>query len=130
MTDSIHTPGKGDLVARVRWALRDVPAVKEKKMFGSTAFMVRGKMCITARAERIMCRIEPALHAAAIARDGCQTVMMRGRPYRGFVHVAAENLRTARALTYWIALALRFNAETSVMAGKNASKRTGRKAAT
>jgi hypothetical protein len=48
------------LVERVREAFSQVHAVKEKRMFGSIAFMVRGKMCVTARAERIMCRI--ALH--------------------------------------------------------------------
>lgn len=78
-------------------------------MFGSTAFLVRGKMCVTARADRIMCRIDPDLHDDAVARDGCTTVVMRGRPYRGFVYVAAENVSTARTLKYWVELALRFN---------------------
>ena len=97
------------LVERVREALSEVPGVKEKRMFGSTAFMVRGKMCVTARAERIMCRIAPALHDAAIGRPGCRTVVMRGRQYRGYVYVAAEALKTKRDLKYWIRLALDYN---------------------
>jgi len=96
-------------VERVRVALAHVPDVKQKKMFGSIAFMVRGKMCVSARAERIMCRIEPARHDAAVKRPGCRTVVMRGRSYRGYVHVDADALRTKRALQHWIDLALSYN---------------------
>ena len=78
-------------------------------MFGSIAFMVRGKMCVTARPERIMCRIAPGLHDAAVERPGCETVVMRGRPYRGLVYVTADALKTERALKYWIRLALDYN---------------------
>lgn len=74
-----------ELLSRVRAALATVPTVEEKKMFGSTAFMISGKMCISACAERIMCRIDPALHDAALEHKGCQTVVMKGRQYRGYV---------------------------------------------
>lgn len=98
-----------ELLSRVRSALAAVPNVKEKKMFGGTAFMVRGKMCMSARAERIMCRIDPAFHDAALEHEGCETVVMRGRKYRGYVYVSAESVRTARALKYWVDLALNYN---------------------
>jgi TfoX N-terminal domain len=93
---------ESDLLSRVRTALAPVPNVQEKKMFGSTAFMVRGKLCISARAERIMCRIDPALHDVALERAGWQTVVMKGRQYRGYVYVEAEAVRTSRALKYWL----------------------------
>ena len=102
-------PRGTDLVDRVRTALAHVPNVEEKKMFGSLAFMVRGKMCIGARAERIMCRIDPAFHDAALEHKGCQTVVMKGRQYRGYVHVDAGSVRTKRALKYWVDLALNYN---------------------
>lgn len=98
-----------ELLRRVRTALAAVPNVEEKRMFGSTAFMVRGKMCISARAERIMCRIDPALHDAALEREGCQTVVMSGRKYKGYVYVSKESVRTAGALKYWVDLALNYN---------------------
>ena len=78
-------------------------------MFGSTAFMVRGKLCISVRAERIMCRIDPATHDAALEREGTQTVVMRGRETRGYVYVGAESVRTTAALKYWVDLALNYN---------------------
>ena len=71
--------------------------------------MVRGKMCITARPERIMCRIDPALHDTALKRKGCRTVVMKGRKYQGYVYVAADAVRTKVALKYWVDLALNYN---------------------
>ena len=101
--------GDSELLSRVRAALAPVSNVKEKRMFGSTAFMVRGKLCISARAERIMCRIDPAIHDAALEREGCHTVVMRGRQCRGYVYVGAEAVRTIRAFKYWVDLALKYN---------------------
>ena len=97
------------LLSRVRAALAHIPDVKEKRMFGSMAFMVRGKLCVSARAERIMCRIDPALHETALEHEGCRTVVMKGRPYRGYVHVDAESVKAEEALKYWIDLALNYN---------------------
>jgi len=97
------------LVARVRKMFSKVPGVEEKKMFGSVAFMVRAKMCVSARAERIMCRLDPAIHDQAIELPGVRTVAMSGRKYRGYVHVAAEALQSERALKSWIGLALAYN---------------------
>jgi TfoX/Sxy family transcriptional regulator of competence genes len=97
------------LVTRVRAALARAPGLKEKRMFGGTAFMVRGRICVTARAERIMCRIDPALQAAALKRKGCRSVVMGGREYRGYVYVDAPSLKTKRALDHWVELALNYN---------------------
>jgi hypothetical protein len=58
---------------------------------------------------RIMCRIDPAIHDAALERKGCRTVIMKGRQYRGYVYVDAEAVRTKGELDYWIALALDYN---------------------
>ena len=97
------------LVERVRAALSGVRKVQEKRMFGSTAFMVRGNLCITARPTRIMCRIEPSVHSAAIKRAGVKAVIMKGRAYPGWVHVDASVLKTEKALLYWVGQALEFN---------------------
>src|SRR5215813_4081319 len=93
------------LVDRVRTALAGMRGVEEKRMFGGTTFMVRGKMCVCAGRERLMCRIDPAGHDAALRRKGCRAVIMRGRPYRGFVHVDAAVLRSRRDLDSWVGLA-------------------------
>jgi TfoX/Sxy family transcriptional regulator of competence genes len=96
------------LAARIRQALAHLPGVEEKKMFGGIAFMVNGKMCLTAGEGRMMCRIDPALHEEAVGRRG-STVIMGGRKYKGYVHVSEELIRPASAFKYWLALALDFN---------------------
>ena len=71
--------------------------------------MVNGKMCITAGDDRIMCRIGPDAHDAAIKRKGCRTVVMGGKKYKGFVYVNEESIKSKKELGYWIKLALDFN---------------------
>ena len=78
-------------------------------MFGAIAFMVDGKMCVTAGKGRIMCRIDPAIHDTALERTGCTTVVMKGREYRRYVHIDAEALSTKADLDRWVKLALDFN---------------------
>ena len=97
------------LADRIRQALAVVPHVEEKKMFGGLAFMVNKKMCLTAGANRIMCRIDPDLHQNAISKKGCSTVVMKGREYRGYVYVNEDSLQTTAAVKYWVTLALDFN---------------------
>jgi len=97
------------LLNRVKAALAGIRPVEERRMFGGITFMVRGRMCVSVGKERIMCRIDPALHDAALERKGCRTVVMNGRQYRGFVHVEAAALKTKRDLDHWIGLALDYN---------------------
>jgi TfoX/Sxy family transcriptional regulator of competence genes len=103
--------GKSDMVGRVRQAMTDcgISEVEEKKMFGGIAFMVRGLMCVTARPERIMCRIDPETHDEAVSRKGCSAMEMKGRVYRGYVFVAADALKSERELMFWVEKALTQN---------------------
>jgi TfoX/Sxy family transcriptional regulator of competence genes len=54
---------------RVREALGRSRRVEEKRMFGGVTFMVQGKMCVSVRKNRIMCRIDPASHETALKRQ-------------------------------------------------------------
>ncbi len=94
---------------RVKTALARTPHVEEKKMFGGVAFMVNGKMCVSVGRDRIMCRIDPAIHEQILKRKGCKTVTMRGREYKGFVYVSEDGLRLKEDFDYWIGLSLDFN---------------------
>ncbi len=113
------------LTNRVREALIDIPNVEEKKMFSGITFMVNGKMCISVGDERIMCRIDPAIHEEVIERKGCRTVKMKGREYKGYVYVSEDSIKTKKDFDYWISLALDFNklAKASKPANKSVAKR-------
>jgi len=113
------------LTNRLREALADVSNVEEKKMFSGITFMVNGKMCISAGDDRIMCRIDPAVHEEAIKKKGCRTVMMKGREYKGYVYVNEESIKTKKDLDYWIDLSLDFNKRAK--ASKPARKTIGKK---
>ncbi len=97
------------LASRIRAALAHMPNVAEKTMFGGLAFLVDNKMCITAGADRMMCRIDPAIHEEATKRKGCRSVIMRGREYRGYVHVDEDSIKSKNDFDYWIKLALEYN---------------------
>jgi TfoX/Sxy family transcriptional regulator of competence genes len=97
------------LADRVRTLFAEVDKVTEKKMFGGIAFMVNDKMCVTVSKNRIMCRIDPAIHSVTIQRKGCESVIMKGREYIGYVRITEDAMKTKKELQYWIDLALDFN---------------------
>ncbi len=96
------------LAERIRKALAGLP-IEEKKMFGHLAFMVNGKMCLNAGSESMMCRIDPDLHEREVKRDGCHTVVMKGREYKGYIRVDKKNIKTEKNFGHWVRLALDFN---------------------
>ena len=108
------------LTSRVRVALSHVKDVQEKKMFGSVGFMVNGKLCLSARESRIMCRIDPRMQRDLVARTGCRPMVMNGRPYRGYVLVDKRALGSDRDLRFWVGLALDFNASADKVAHRTA----------
>ncbi len=97
------------IASYIRKALEHISNVQEKKMFGSLAFLVNGKMCLTAGPKRMMCRINPELHEQEVQRKGCSAVVMRGRVCKGYIHIKEENLRDETDFRHWINLALEFN---------------------
>ena len=97
------------LTKRVRDVLSKDVIVEEKKMFRGIAFMINGKMCVTVGDNRIMCRIDPALHADAILKPGVSTVKMKGRDYIGWIYVDESIVPDKKKLRYWVKLALEFN---------------------
>jgi TfoX/Sxy family transcriptional regulator of competence genes len=94
---------------RIREALKTIPHVEEKKMFRGLAFMVDGKMCITASDQHMMCRIDPIVHHEVIQRKGCHTMIMGGKEYIGYVQIEEDVIKSAKEFNFWIRLALDFN---------------------
>jgi len=97
------------LADRVRELLVDVPRVHEKKMFRGISFLVNDKMCVNISLDRLMCRVDPAIHDTLVEKEGCVTVNMRGRDLKGWVYVDENALRTEKDLRFWVDLALAFN---------------------
>lgn len=83
--------------------------IEERKMFGAQAFVVNGKLCCSVKGNRIMVRVDPALHAASLKRRGVRPLTMNGHTYPGWLIVQRSALRTKTQLDYWIGLALEYN---------------------
>ena len=99
-----------DLLERVRASLAHLPRVEEKKMFGGITFMVNGKMCVSVGRTRLMCRIDPELHDSVVNDKDVRAVVMKGREYRGYVHVDDAAVRSKKDLDRWVSMALNENA--------------------
>jgi TfoX/Sxy family transcriptional regulator of competence genes len=97
------------LNARVREALANTLKVSEKVMFRGVLFMVDGKMCISSGDDELMLRIDHDLHDELIKKPGVRTMEMKGKPYRGYIMVHTDALKTKKQLDYWVGLALEFN---------------------
>jgi len=107
-----------NLTIKIREALAEIPKVEEKRMFRGVTFMVDNKMCISVGDNRIMCRIDPAIHEEAIKSKACQTVIMKERDYKGYVYISEEGIATKEDFDYWIGLALAFNKKAKVTSKK------------
>ena len=69
---------------------------EEKRMFGSLAFMVRGKICVTVRPERMLCHLTEADCSQTLSEPGVTPMERNGRPLKGYVFVDAKQLTPER----------------------------------
>ena len=79
-----------DLANRLRDLLADEDAVTERKMFGGLAFLLHGKMSVSAsRTGGLLARIDPADTDASLARPA------RGADGDGWTHDGRVDQRRA-----------------------------------
>jgi hypothetical protein len=99
------------LANRVREYLVDFPRLKieERKMFRGLTFMVNGKMCVSVSGDNLMCRFDPILQEELAEKKGFQTMIMRGREYRGYCYVSPDGYKATKDFQFWINLCLDFN---------------------
>jgi TfoX/Sxy family transcriptional regulator of competence genes len=83
-------------------------------MFGGLCFMVNHKMCVGVEQERMMVRLNPDKYDEVIEKQGCHSMDFTGKPMRGYVFVDVSALTTLKQMSYWISLALDFNAVAKV----------------
>lgn len=98
-----------ELAERVRYYLKSIPNVEEKRMMGGLTFMVNEKMCVGVLKDELMCRIDPDDEIKALKKEGCRTMDFTKKPMKGFVFVSMDSLKTEKKLAEWLELALKFN---------------------
>ncbi|WP_032401560.1 TfoX/Sxy family protein [Rhodococcoides fascians] len=105
------------LADRIRDILSDQESLREQKMFGGLAFMVRDKMvvCVGTENRALLVRVDGVREPEYLESDGAHhAVMGRDRSMgQGWITVDANALTTAKALDFWVAAALEYNANTA-----------------
>lgn len=94
----------------IRMSLASEGEVEEKTMFGGRCFMLNEKMCICLNEEELLCRIGAPAVLDAVELPGCHQMMNGNRVMKDFVGVSLDVFRTIPQRSYWIKLALAFNA--------------------
>jgi TfoX/Sxy family transcriptional regulator of competence genes len=109
------------LADRIRESLSEVRGVKEKKMFGGIAFMVKDKMCVGVDKDDLMLRCDPAETDALLTKKGARIFDLSGKPMKGWLLIGSEGTSGKKDFDYWINMALDSNKKVS------GSKRTKNK---
>lgn len=92
-----------ELADRIRELLAGEPGVTEKRMFGGLAFLVDGKMSVTAsRTGGLLARVDPARSDRLLRSAHVEPFVMRGRSMDGWLLVERDGVRTTRQLRAWV----------------------------
>ncbi len=99
------------LAQRIRELVGDVPGLTQRKMFGGLAFLVGGNMAIAVSGQGgILVRVDPEESSSLVARTSAEVMVMRGRPMEGWLRIAADQVRSKRALAPWVTRGLTYAA--------------------
>jgi TfoX/Sxy family transcriptional regulator of competence genes len=90
------------LAERIRTVLTGHDDVREQRMFGGIAFMVRDRMAVGVIHEDLMVRVGPSAYDDALAQPHARPMEFTGRPMRGMVYVAPAGVTDDADLARWV----------------------------
>jgi TfoX/Sxy family transcriptional regulator of competence genes len=89
-------------LARVRKILSRHRVVEKPMVGGSRGLMVKGKLCISVGADRILVRVDQASRLKLLKRPGARPMKMGGKTLTRFIFVDPLGYRTDTQLKAWI----------------------------
>jgi len=100
-----------NLVDKIREYLSEIPKIEieEKTMFNVWNFMVNGKTCICVSGENLMLRFDPSLQEELSNRNGYETMLMKGKEYKGYCYINPDGFKDKKDFEYFVHLCLDFN---------------------
>jgi hypothetical protein len=100
-----------NLVNKVREFLAEIPdiEVEEKEMFAVLNFMVNGKTCVCVSGENLMLRFDPSRQEELSEKNGYETMLMKGKEYKGYCYINPDGFRDKKDFEYFINICLDFN---------------------
>lgn len=104
-------PYDTSLADQIREFLVQIPdiEVEEKEMFSVLNFMVNGKTCVCVSGENLMLRFDPNLQEELSERSGYETMLMKGKEYKGYCYINPEGFRNKKDFEYFINICLEYN---------------------
>lgn len=99
------------LADKVREYLADIPDIDivEKEMFAVLNFMVNGKTCVCVRDEGLMLRFNPELQEELAEKPGYETMLMKGKEYKGYCYINSVVLNNKKDFEYFLHICLDYN---------------------
>ena len=96
-----------EIVRRIRVAtLPWSDHVSEKKMFGGSCFLYKGKMCVGETKERLMVRVVPEKMEAVLGNPHVRPMDFTGKPMKEFIFVSEKGFDTEEKLQQWLELGI------------------------
>jgi TfoX N-terminal domain len=99
------------LADRIRAYLAEIPdlEIEEKTMFNVLNFMVNGKTCVCVKDESLMLRFDPNLQEEISEKQGYETMLMKGKEYKGYCYINPEGFQLNNDFEYFMNLCLEYN---------------------
>lgn len=100
-----------NLADRVREHLAKIQGleIEEKEMFQVLNFMVNNKTCVCVSGERLMLRFAPSRQEELYEKDGYETMLMKGKEYKGYCYINPEGLIDRKDFEFFLGLCLEYN---------------------
>lgn len=92
-----------ELANRIREVVQGEPGLTEKRMFGGLAFLIDGKMAVSASSKAgLLLRVDPAQTESLVSEPHMRRFEMRGREMDGWLRVHAEAVEFDDDLLRWV----------------------------
>ena len=97
------------LAGRIRELVAVEKGVREQRMFGGLAFLIKGNMAVAASGHGgLLVRVDPAQGERLLSRPGARPMVMRGREMLGWLRIDGEAVGTRRELERWVKLGVTY----------------------
>jgi TfoX/Sxy family transcriptional regulator of competence genes len=92
-----------DLADRLRARVLGESGATEKRMFGGVAFLINGRMAVSASSQGgLLLRVDPSQTEALVSEPHAARFVMRGRAMDGWLRIDAAALETADDFERWV----------------------------
>ncbi len=101
------TPNSEDIVKRLRIALSPWKLdIVEKRMFGGTCFLFKGKMCVGETKTRLMVRVPASMMDQVLTNSFVKPMDFTGKPMKEFIFVTSQGFNTEEKLQEWVEIGI------------------------